>query len=229
MSLHTLFKRYLVVLLSFLALPVFALSARQQQFVNKLSTLAKKNNARILKTREKLQQYYQSVSDGDSLSASKAAWVSQIAKQYKVQNWQMNNHRDWKKLLSRVDTIPVSMVLAQSAIETAWGTSRFAKQGNNYFGQWCYTKGCGLVPLRRPAGAQYEVQKFLNPMRSVQAYMLNLNTNSVYHALRVKRAQLRAQKDKVTGFQLSAGLSRYSQLGKAYVGIVRRVISRISQ
>ena len=52
-------------------------------------------------------------------------------------------------LLVRVDVIPPSLVLAQGANESAWGTSRFAKQGNNFFGQWCYSQGCGLVPLQR--------------------------------------------------------------------------------
>ena len=40
-----------------------------------------------------------------------------------------------RELLRRVDVIPPSLVLAQGAIESGWGTSRFARQGNNLYGQ----------------------------------------------------------------------------------------------
>ena len=45
------------------------------------------------------------------------------------------------ELMLRVDVLPVSLALAQAANESAWGTSRFALQGNNIFGQWCYEPG----------------------------------------------------------------------------------------
>lgn len=53
------------------------------------------------------------------------------------------------KMLLRVDVLPKALVLTQAANESAWGTSRFAVQANNYFGQWCYRTGCGLVPRER--------------------------------------------------------------------------------
>ncbi len=37
-------------------------------------------------------------------------------------------------------THPVSIVLAQAAIESAWGESRFFKKGNNIFGMWSYNR-----------------------------------------------------------------------------------------
>ena len=47
---------------------------------------------------------------------------------------------DNKELLLRMKTHPVSIVLAQAAIESAWGESRFFKKGNNIFGMWSYNK-----------------------------------------------------------------------------------------
>ncbi|HKJ91279.1 MAG TPA: glucosaminidase domain-containing protein, partial [Oceanipulchritudo sp.] len=44
-------------------------------------------------------------------------------------------------LRRRVDVIPPSLALAQAALESGWGTSRFAREGNNLFGIWCYTPG----------------------------------------------------------------------------------------
>ncbi len=45
-----------------------------------------------------------------------------------------------KKLANRLKTHPVSIVLAQAAIESAWGESRFFKKGNNIFGMWSYNR-----------------------------------------------------------------------------------------
>ncbi|MDZ7825939.1 MAG: glucosaminidase domain-containing protein [Gammaproteobacteria bacterium] len=45
--------------------------------------------------------------------------------------------------LRRADEIPPSLVLAQAAAESAWGTSRFARMANNLFGQPRFTEGCG--------------------------------------------------------------------------------------
>lgn len=58
-----------------------------------------------------------------------------LEKQYKTYKTTDN-----KELLSRMKTHPVSIVLAQAAIESAWGESRFFKEGNNIFGMWSYNK-----------------------------------------------------------------------------------------
>ncbi len=47
---------------------------------------------------------------------------------------------DIEKLANRLKTHPVSIVLAQAAIESAWGESRFFKKGNNIFGMWSYNR-----------------------------------------------------------------------------------------
>jgi|TARA_B110000902_G_scaffold242894_1_gene294655 Bax protein len=129
------------------------------------------------------------------------------------------------ELLVRVDVIPPSLVLAQSANESAWGTSRFAKQGNNFFGQWCYSKGCGLVPLQRNAGTKHEVRKFDSPQQSVGGYIFNLNTGRAYSSLRKKRAIARANDDLPSGHDLASGLTKYSERGDEYVKEIRSMIS----
>ena len=44
------------------------------------------------------------------------------------------------RLMRRVDIIPIELVLMQAANESAWGTSRFAQKGYNFFGLWCFKK-----------------------------------------------------------------------------------------
>ena len=129
------------------------------------------------------------------------------------------------KLLERVDVIPPSLVLAQSANESAWGTSRFARDANNFFGQWCFSAGCGLVPSARDAGATHEVRKFADAQQSVGAYLFNLNTGRVYSSLRKLRAAARAAGETPDGHELASGLVKYSQRGEAYVKEIKSMIS----
>ncbi|MEM0954566.1 MAG: glucosaminidase domain-containing protein [Pseudomonadota bacterium] len=124
-------------------------------------------------------------------------------------------------LRRRLGVLPESLVLAQAAIESGWGSSRFARQANNLFGQWCYQAGCGLVPARRRAGATHEVRSFETIEAAIDAYYRNLNTNPVYKPVR----DIRENADtSPSGLELAAGLELYSELGDAYIEKVRKLI-----
>ncbi|WP_028768949.1 glucosaminidase domain-containing protein [Shewanella fidelis] len=120
-------------------------------------------------------------------------------------------------LLVRVDVIPEEMVLIQAANETGWGTSRFAREGLNFFGQWCFRKGCGLVPQSRTEGLSHEVALFKTVEDSVASYMRNLNSNAAYSLLRSIRADLRAQNKTPRAQDLVYGLINYSERQEAYI------------
>lgn len=220
----------LVVILCSFCTKLFAstqmIAPNKQAFIHQLSQYAEKRNAAILQTRQTLLQLKQRAFNGKSVSEKQVHWVDGLAKQYRVSGWQFSNKNDWVNLLRRVDVVPTALLLAQAAIESAWGTSRFARQGNNFFGQWCYQQGCGIVPLRRPKNATYEVRKFPSVYDSVKAYIYNLNSNPSYRDFRLQRSKLRAKKQTLSGYQLAAGLNHYSQRGEAYVGIVRSVIAK---
>ncbi|WP_172408431.1 glucosaminidase domain-containing protein [Marinobacter sp. es.048] len=120
---------------------------------------------------------------------------------------------------------PPSLALAQAANESAWGTSGFAREGNNFFGQWCFEKGCGLVPGERPAGRDYEVEVFASAEESLHAYMRNLNRHDAYSKLRSIREDLRNKGETVTGEALAQGLGDYSAQGDEHVSLVLTLIS----
>jgi len=64
--------------------------------------------------------------------------LKKIYKYYRVEEGDVDT------LLTRVDVIPASLILAQGAYESNWGRSRFAKYYHNFFGLWCFKKGCGI-------------------------------------------------------------------------------------
>jgi len=127
-------------------------------------------------------------------------------------------------LLLRVDELPIELVLMQAANESAWGTSRFALEANNLFGQWCFKKGCGIVPSGRPAGKKYEVRKFKHPVDSIRSYYNNLNTGYAYKELRKIRLNLRKNNKKLDPNVIADGLLSYSTRREAYINELKAMI-----
>lgn len=195
---------------------------RKKAFFDYLTPFVNEKNNLILKDRERLNTLLNS---NKKLSAKNKKWISSLRQNHKLKKLESYTKEDIKALLNRLDIIPVSLVLAQAANESAWGTSRFATQGNNYFGQWCFRKGCGLVPESRNEDADHEVRKFNDARESVFAYIDNLNTNRAYKKLRATRAQLRQNKEIATGLALVHGLEHYSERGQAYVEEIEGLIN----
>ena len=190
-------------------------------FFEYMLPLVKEQNSLIKDQRERLLELrHLSVSE---FSRAQEDLVTKLMKEYRVKSDQLSKE-DINQLLLRVDEVPASLALAQAAMESAWGTSRFAVQANNLFGQWCYTKGCGLVPLRRDAGNSHEVEKFRTVSDAISSYLRNINSHRAYAGLRKDRAQLRATGDAVTGYKLAEGLVDYSELREAYVNEIQAVI-----
>ena len=176
-------------------------------------------NSRILIERD----YLKSLRAKDELSKAELKWLNAQADRLRVEA-EPGSPEQFALLEKRLEVIPPSLVMAQAANESAWGTSRFATQGNNLFGQWCFSSGCGLVPLARPDGAAHEVADFASPYRSVRAYIQNLNRHPTYQALRDVRLKGRRASEPLSGIQLAQGLLGYSERGIEYVREIRNMI-----
>lgn len=150
------------------------------------------------------------------------AFVAKTAESYKV-SWEEGSE-DWDTLLKRVNTIAPELALAQSANESAWGQSRFAQQGNNFFGQWCYKEGCGIVPEKRKKGSRHEVAKFDSVNDSVRSYIKNINTGDAYQPLRNVRNKNKVAGKKPSAYAQAGGLIKYSERREEYVKEIRAMI-----
>lgn len=176
-------------------------------------------NSRILIERD----YLDSLAAKDTLTRKEYDWLAQQAERLRV-DAEPGSEEQFALLRKRLDVIPPSLILAQAANESAWGTSRFATEGNNLFGQWCFSKGCGLVPLGREEGANHEVAKFESPYRSVRAYIQNLNRHQTYQLLRDVRLKDRRSNAPLSGIELAEGLLGYSERGEEYIEEIRAMI-----
>lgn len=182
-------------------------------------------NQRIMQMREKLIGFRAIIDHGGDLSAIERETLASISSQYRLQDSELATPDLLDELLVRVDIIPASLALAQAATESAWGTSRFAREGNNIFGQWCFDEGCGLVPGRRADDKSHEVKAFATVDASIRAYYRNLNTNPNYEYMREIRAQMRMKGKPLDSRALAQGLLRYSERGHVYIAELHDIIS----
>ncbi len=199
---------------------------KKQTFFDYLRPGVAIENARIEKERRRLLSIKLAL-DEQSLTSEQQATAKRLGKLYSLEPSEVNY--EWvNAMLERVDVLPEALVLTQAANESAWGTSRFANEANNYFGQWCYTKGCGLVPLKRSEGMSHEVAKFSSPQQSIHGYFMNVNRNRAYQELRDIRAGIRERGEdllsETTALELTNGLLRYSERGEAYVKDLQAMI-----
>ncbi len=159
-------------------------------------------------------------------SGDRAA-LEKWAQLYRIESGQKSTQDIKENILLRADKIPVALALAQAAVESGWGTSRFALQGNALFGQWAWKESAGLKPLQA-SNDRAVVRSFPNLFGSVRAYMHNLNTHPSYADLRRQRARLANKDEQGKGYALAENLDRYAEIGIEYVDKLRAII-RVNQ
>lgn len=120
-------------------------------------------------------------------------------------------------LRSRISPVPVSLIMGQGALESAWGGSRFALQGNNLFGIWTWKNG-GLIPSEREEGKAHSVAAYSSLLDSVRAYILMINRVPAYSRLRAIR------EETMDSLVLANGLLQYSERGSDYVADLSQLI-----
>ncbi len=197
---------------------------RKQAFINTILTAARPVLYGLEKQRTILLGLYLRYRSGDILSRKEQLWILRLAHHMEVKDFDSDIHKSWITLIKRTDIIPLSLLVAQAAIESAWGTSRFAQEGNNFFGIWCSTPGCGIVPKARAEGATHEVERYPSLQAAIRKYTHILNTRSAFKALRILRHQQRVSLLSPTGTMLAKGLGRYAKNGSEYMETLEKVI-----
>ncbi len=212
------------------ALPNFAaikdVKTKKRRFFAFLRPLIRAENARLAEQRVLLLRLHRGFQADRPLSRADKRWLRGLCERYGVPTTEVASDATFRRLLLRVDTVPMELALIQAANESAWGTSRFARRGNNLYGQWCFKKGCGIVPRRRSSGATHEVATFVSPIHSVRAYLRNLNAHPAYHRFRILRYAQRRKDQEPDGRTLALGLRKYSENGMAYVRTLRSMMAQ---
>jgi Bax protein len=152
---------------------------------------------------EQNRKYVQSLIDKSQLDFSEQEYLTELQKSYKC--------KSNKELLSRMQTHPTSIILAQAAIESGWGTSRFYKEANNIFGVWSYSKNEARIKASVDReGKSIYVKKYDSLPRSILSYFKTL--------ARGPYSEFRAAREKTSNvYELIPHLKVYSELREEYV------------
>jgi len=167
------------------------LSEYKKDFVKTLLPLISYENQNVLLERSKLDNIKVYLDNNKTLPESDLKFLYKISKKYKLKTKNKHKYDLVKELLDLVDIIPNSIVLAQAANESGWGTSRFAREFNALFGEYTYDYSNGVVPLLREEGEKHLVKMFDSVDKSIQSYFNNLNSHYAYAGFREVRKIMR--------------------------------------
>ena len=190
---------------------------RKMLFITALLPVILEANQRVLADREQLLYLRNKLTtDPRMLTAVERVWLDDLADRYESSIDKLD------ELVRRVDIVPPSMAIAQAGVESGWGTSFAARNGNALFGQIQVTGRHSVeVPWKPGAGMP---QPFADVGESTDAYVINLNTHPAYASFRAERAAMRERAEHPDGFRLIGTLLRYSERGQGYVQFVRQIM-----
>ena len=118
--------------------------------------------------------------------------------------------------IRKEEQIPTSLIIAQAIVESNFGTSRFAREGNNLFGIRVWSKE-GMLPLKQDPSINWRVKTYKTKCQSVKSYILTINENHHYQEFRQMRQRT---KDPM---KLADALDNFST-SKEYANHVKQIL-----
>ena len=106
---------------------------KKQSFFNLVYPLIETENTSILKTRKRLTSIRNKIKEKKPITDAERNYIEILNDQYSASKNKTDINELVDKLIVKIDVIPPSLAMAQSANESAWGKSRFAVKANNFF------------------------------------------------------------------------------------------------
>lgn len=123
------------------------------------------------------------------------------------------------ELLHKIKPHPVSIALAQAALESSWGTSRFSLQANNLFGIWSFNSSEPRIAANKKRGSKtIYLKKYKTVKDSVYDYYLNLSRNNNYKKFNILK------NNNNDPYIIVKGLDKYSEKGSDYGVLLSSII-----
>ncbi len=149
-----------------------------------------------------LTDQYNSVSEAVN-QGSESENIKRLKEKYKV--------KSNEDLLKAMKPHPKSIALAQAAMESAWGTSRFFVQANNIFGVWSFNKNEPRIAAGEKRGKKTVwVKKYGSVKEAIKNYYLVLARGRAFGEFRDVKME------SADPYKLVAKLDSYSERGAEY-------------
>jgi Bax protein len=185
---------------------------RKDAFLRGMVPMILAVNEKLMLQRNVLIRLAECEKDGAAFAPPARDWLAIMADQY-------GTTADPRALLAQVDVVPPSLALAQSALESGWGQSRFARERNALFGE----RRMGTDDSKPESATR--LVGFERPIDAVIAYVDNLNTHPAYEEFRRVRASMLTLGMPLDPVRLTATLHRYSERRTRYVHDLRGLIA----
>ena len=131
--------------------------------------------------------------------------------------------------LPRLKRVPYEMIIAQAALETGWGSSRFATEGNNLFGIRTWDKNIPhMIPIGIKKWPGWGVRIFASKCDSVKEYIRLLNEHPAYADFREARDVFFVQNTNPDPLVLIKNIDKFSTTSD-YDQRVRRIILKVRE
>ena len=200
-------------------------SSKKINFIKTLLPIIVYENKKILIERKRLIEIKNFIEKNKTLSTFDIVYLKSISNKYSAKTYNKHKIDLINELLNNVNVIPNSIVLAQAANESGWGSSRFAKEHNALFGQYTYNEKEGVIPYKREDGKKHLIKNFESIDKSVESYLINMNTHQAYKKFRDIRKQIYLEN---TDFDysiksLTQALHVYAE-DKSYVKTINSII-----
>ena len=199
------------------------ISEKKKNFIQMILPLAIHENQKILADRERLLKIKDFLDLNKTIDKQENKFVKFLANKYNVEYKNRHKVDIINELILMVDVIPNSIVLAQAANESGWGSSRFAQEYNALFGEYTYNNEKGVVPFDREEGKKHLIKYFSSIDQSVISYFNNINSHYAYDQFRKLREIQRNNDNFFNVLSLVTKLDFYAE-DKDYVKTISSII-----
>jgi len=203
------------------------ISENKHLFIEKMIRAAQFSNFQIEEDAKVLRKIVKAFSNSSGISKFQKIQIQDLSNKYgistdleTIETSELASLLD--ELTLRVELVPIRLVLAQAITESAWGESRFAKEGEAYFGIHCYEEACGM----RIGNTEQKVfvKTYSDLQASVEDYMLFLNSKPGTKKFRNVRHLYLTEKE-VDMNALVESLDSYSEIGGQYFAIIKDLLN----
>ncbi len=191
-----------------------ATKEKKQKFFDMLLPSILVASHEIKEARIKVQEISRTMEQGEQLSSHDQKFLTRLLAEWEA--------RDIDELLNdKMVLHPCSIMLAQAALETGWGSSRFFTRANNTFGIWSFdAKEPRMKARETRKGKAVYVKKYGDLHESIIDYY-KLIAKGPYEEYRLASAAAGN-----SPYEMIKHLNRYSELGNEYVKRLRVVMSQ---
>jgi len=198
---------------SVIDLKYLPLQERKEKFIDMLLPSVLTAAYGINQTRQRISAIMERKASDQPVSRKDSLFLSKQLKAWRADNGQ-------ELLNEKLITRPNSIMLAQAALETGWGSSRFFIAANNTFGVWSFDPDESRIrALGTRDGKPIYVKKYDNLSASIIDYY-KVISNGPYDEYR------EARKKTSDPYELVEYLFRYSELGQEYINRLKTVMRK---